>query len=72
MKINLKDILINSYDRITKQIIGIYDDDGDFYPFTKSNIPEQVKYMKIERIDVISEKLIVIKVVGVINEWWNN
>ena len=69
MKINLKDILINSYDKITKQIIAIYDDDGDFYPFTKNNIPEQVKYMKVERIDIVSEKLIVIKVEGIINEW---
>ena len=68
MKINLNDILINSYDRNMKQLIVIYDDNGDFYTFTESNILERVKYMQVERFDIVSEKLIVIKVVGVINE----
>ena len=68
MKINLNDILINSYDRNIKQLIVIYDDKGDFYTFTESNILERVKQMKVERFDIVSEKLIVIKVVGVINE----
>ena len=68
MKINLNDILINSYDKNMKQLIVIYDDNGDFYTFTESNILERVKYMKVERFDIVSEKLIVIKVVGVINE----
>ena len=68
MKINLNDILVNSYDRNMKQLIVIYDDNGDFYTFTESNILERVKYMKVERFDIVSEKLIVIKVVGIINE----
>ena len=68
MKINLNDILINSYDRNIKQLIVIYDDNGDFYTFTESNILERVKQMKVERFDIVSEKLLVIKVVGVINE----
>ena len=68
MKINLNDILVNSYDRNMKQLIVIYDDNGDFYTFTESNILERVKFMKVERFDIVSEKLIVIKVVGVINE----
>ena len=68
MKINLNDILINSYDRNIKQLIVIYDDNGDFYTFTESNILERVKQMKVERFDIVSEKLIVIKVIGVINE----
>ena len=68
MKINLNDILVNSYDKNMKQLIVIYDDNGDFYTFTQSNILERVKYMKVERFDIVSEKLIVIKVVGVINE----
>ena len=67
MKINLNDILVNSYDRNMKQLIVIYDDNGDFYTFTESNILERVKNMKVERFDRVSEKLIVIKVVGVIN-----
>ena len=68
MKINLNDILVNSYDRNMEQLIVIYDDNGNFYTFTESNILERVKYMKVERFDIVSEKLIVIKVVGVINE----
>ena len=68
MKINLNDILVNLYDRNKKQLIVIYDDNGDFYTFTESNILERVKQMKVERFDIVSEKLIVIKVVGVINE----
>ena len=68
MKINLNDILVNSYDRNMKQLIVIYDDNGDFYTFTQSNILDRVKYMKVERFDIVSEKLVVIKVVGVINE----
>ena len=68
MKINLNDILVNSYDRNMKQLIVIYDDNGDFYTFTESNILERVKDMKVKRFDIVSEKLIVIKVEGVINE----
>lgn len=68
MKINLNDILINSYDRNMKQLIVIYDDNGDFYTFTESNIMNRVKQMKVERFDIVSEKLVVVKVVGVINE----
>ena len=68
MKINLNDILVNSYDRNMKQLIVIYDDNGDFYTFTESNILERVKYMKVERFDIVSEKLVVIKVEGIINE----
>ena len=67
MKINLNDILVNSYDRNMKQLIVIYDDNGDFYTFTESNILERVKYMKVERFEIVSEKLLVIKVEGVIN-----
>ena len=68
MKINLNDILVNSYDRNMKQLIVIYDDNGDFYTFTQSNILERVKQMKVERFDIVSEKLTIIKVVGIINE----
>ena len=68
MKINLNDILINSYDRNMKQLIVIYDDNGDFYTFTESNILDRVKQMKVERFYIVSKKLVVIKVVGVINE----
>ena len=68
MKINLNDLLVNVYDWNVKQLIVIYDDNGDFHTFTKSNVLERVKQMKVERFDIVSEKLIVIKVEGVINE----
>ena len=68
MKINLNDILVNSYDRNMKELIVIYDDKDNVNIFTYGNIPYKVKYMKVERFDIVSEKLIVIKVVGVINE----
>ena len=68
MKINLNDILINSYDRNMKELIVIYDDKDNVNTFTYDNIPDKVKNMKIERFYVASEKFVVIKVVGVINE----
>ena len=68
MKINLNDILVNSYDMNMEQLIVIYDDNGDFYTFTESNILERVKQMKVDRFEIVSEKLIVTKVEGVINE----
>ena len=68
MKINLNDILINSYDRNMKELIVIYDDKDNVNTFTYNNIPDHVKHMKIERFYVASEKLVVIKVEGVINE----
>ena len=68
MKINLNDILVNSYDRNIKQLIVIYDDNGDFFTFVESNISNKIKQMKVERFDIVSEKLTIIKVEGIINE----
>ena len=68
MKINLNNILINSYDRNMKELIVIYDNKDNVETFTYDNIPDHIKHMKIERFYVASEKLIIIKVVGVINE----
>ena len=68
MKINLNDILINSYDRNMKELIVIYDNKDNVETFTYDNIPDHIKHMKIERFYVASEKLIVIKVEGIINE----
>ena len=68
MKINLNEILINSYDRNKKKLILIYDDNGECKTYTLSNIPERIKQMKVERYDIVSGKLAVIKVEGVINE----
>ena len=68
MEINLNEILINSYDRNMKKLILIYDDNGECETYTPSNIPERIKQMKVERYDIVSGKLAVIKVRGVINE----
>ena len=68
MKIELNEILLNSYNRNMKEKIVIFDDNGDFYIFNNSNIMERIKQMKVDRFEIVSEKLIVIKVEGVIND----
>ena len=68
MEIELNEILLNSQDRNMKEKIVIFDDNGDFYIFKHSNIMERVKQMKVERFEIVSEKLIVMKVEGVIND----
>ena len=68
MKIELNEILLNSQDRNMKEKIVIFDDIGDFYLFKQSNIMERVKKMQVDRFEIVSDKLIVIKVKGVINE----
>ena len=68
MKIELNEILLNSQDRNMEERIVIFDDIGDFYLFNQSNIMERVKRMKVDRFEIVSDKLIVIKVKGVIND----
>ena len=68
MEININEILNNSHNRNMKERIIIFDDKGDYYIFKHSNIMERVKHMKVERFEIVSEKLIVMKVEGVINE----
>ena len=68
MKINLNELLENSQDRNMKEKIVIFDDNGDFYIFNNSNIMERVKHMTVERFEIVSGKLIVMKVEGVIND----
>ena len=68
MEIELNKILLNSQDRNMKEIIIIFDDKGDYYIFNHSNIMERVKHMKVERFEIVSEKLIVLKVEGGIND----
>ena len=68
MEININEIINNSHNRNMKEKIVIFDDNGDFYIFNHSNIMERVKQMKVDRFEIVSEKLIVIKVEGVINE----
>ena len=68
MEIELNKILLNSHNRNMKEKIVIFDDNGDFYIFNNSNIMERIKQMKVDRFEIVTEKLIVIKVEGVINE----
>ena len=68
MEIELNEILLNSHNRNMKERIIIFDDKGDYYIFKHSNIMERIKQMKVDRFEIVSEKLIVIKVEGVINE----
>ena len=68
MEIELNEILLNSHNRDMKERIIIFDDKGDYYIFKHSNIMERVKQMKVERFEIVSEKLIVMKVEGEINE----
>ena len=68
MEIELNELLINSYDRNKKKLILIYDDNGNCETYTLSNIPERIKQMKVERYDIVSGKLAVIKVRGNRNE----
>ena len=68
MEIELNKILLNSHNRNMKERIIIFDDKGDYYIFKHSNIMERVKQMKVERFEIVSDKLIVLKVEGVIND----
>ena len=68
MKIDLNEILLNSQDRNMKEKIIIFDDNGDFYLFKHSNIMERVKQMEVDRFEIVSDKLIVMKVRGEIND----
>ena len=68
MEIELNEILLNSNNRNMKERIIIFDDKGDYYIFKHSNIMERVKQMKVERFEIVSDKLIVMKVEGVIND----
>ena len=68
MEINTIEILNNSHNRNMKERIIIFDDKGDYYIFKHSNIMERVKQMKVERFEIVSDKLIVLKVEGEINE----
>ena len=68
MKIELNEILNNSHNRNMKERIIIIDDNDEYYSYSYPNIPDTVKIMKVERYGIVSEKIMVIKVRGVINE----
>lgn len=51
-----------------ERLIIFYDNNDNCFSFYENEIPDTVKQMKIERYLRASEKLVVIKVEGVINE----
>ena len=51
-----------------ERLVILYDDSDECYSFYENEIPERVEQMKVERFLRVSEKLIIVKVKGVINE----
>lgn len=51
-----------------ERLVILYDDSDECYSFYEDEIPESIEQMKVERFLRVSEKLIIVKVVGIINE----
>lgn len=51
-----------------ERLVIVYDDSDDCYSFYEDEIPESIEQMKVERYLCVNEKLIIVKVKGVINE----
>ena len=51
-----------------ERLVILYDDSDECYSFYENEIPERVEQMKVERFLRVGEKLIIVKVEGVINE----
>lgn len=51
-----------------ERLVILYDDSDDCHSFYENQIPECIGQMKVERYLRVSEKLIIVKVKGVINE----
>ena len=51
-----------------ERLVILYDDSDECYSFYEDEIPESIKQMKVERYLCVNEKLIIVKVKGVINE----
>lgn len=51
-----------------ERVVILYDDSGECYSFYEDEIPECIKQMKVEIYLCVNEKLIIVKVKGVINE----
>lgn len=53
---------------IIERVVILYDDSDECYSFYENEIPECIEQMKVERYLCVNEKLIIVKVKGVINE----
>ena len=51
-----------------ERLVILYDDSDECYSFYEDEIPESIEQMKVERYLCVNEKLIIVKVKGVINE----
>lgn len=51
-----------------ERIVFLYDDTDEIYSYYENDIPECVGQMKVERFLRVGEKIIIVKVKGVINE----
>ena len=51
-----------------ERLVILYDDSDQCYSFYENEIPECIEQMKVERFLRVSEKLIIVKVEGKINE----
>lgn len=51
-----------------ERLVILYDDSDECYSFYEDEIPESIEQMKVERFLCVNEKLIIVKVKGVVNE----
>ena len=51
-----------------ERLVILYDDSDECHSFYENEIPESIEQMKVERYLCVNEKLIIVKVKGVINE----
>lgn len=51
-----------------ERLVILYDDSDECYFLYENDIPESIEQMKVERYLCVNEKLIIVKVKGVINE----
>ena len=51
-----------------ERLVILYDDSDECYSLYENDIPESIEQKKVERYLRVSEKLIIVKVKGVINE----
>lgn len=51
-----------------ERLVILYDDSDECHSFYENEIPKSIEQMKVERFLRVSDKLIIVKVKGVINE----
>lgn len=59
---------VKSNNDTIERLVILYDDSDECYSFYEDEIPESIEQMKVEIYLCVNEKLIIVKVKGVINE----